>query len=506
MAHQITEQPLTLSHIDRLLRQNLQLQLGEQVIEATRRCREYVTSAILNSDKAVYGINTGFGALCKVKIAPEHLRRLQQNLVRSHACGCGEPLPVEMVRLMLVLKVYSLSKGHSGIRLETLERLVWLFNNHVTPVVFEQGSLGASGDLIPLAHLSLPLMGEGEVWIDGERVPASEIAVRYGVQPLQFEAKEGLALLNGTQLMQALGVWCLLHSRRLLHLFRFSAALSLEAWSASPDPFHPAIQAVRPFAGQQSEAAGILELLQGSQIFSHPDKNLQDPYSFRCIPQVHGAASDTITYVESVFHTEMNAVTDNPLIFPSDDLVLSGGNFHGQPLALASDFLAIALSELGSISERRIFQLLGGNRGLPEFLVAGSGLNSGLMIPQYMAASLVSQNKQYCTPASADSINSSNGQEDHVSMGANSVLKMYRIILNLQRIAAAEVLTAAQALEFRRPLRSSAAVERFMAGYRQVVPFLTEDRILHTDLENTHGYLTQTFTGPEPLLPLLSPN
>ncbi|MES2388048.1 MAG: histidine ammonia-lyase [Bacteroidota bacterium] len=499
MIHKITPENITLQDLDLLHRSVSSLEFDPVVLQRTEECRLFTEEKILRGQNSVYGINTGFGSLCKIRIPFEDQTLLQQNLVRSHACGTGNTLSEEVVRLMLILKIYSLAQGHSGIRTVVLQRLADFVNAGVTPVVYEQGSLGASGDLIPLAHLSLPIMGEGEVMFEGKVMPGSNLHDKFGWEPIQLEAKEGLALLNGTQFMQALGVWCILQSHRLYEMFSISAALSVEGWSACPDPFHALIHKVRPHAGQIKSAALMLQLLQGSEILVSEDKNVQDPYSFRCIPQVHGASWDTIQYVTGVFLTEVNSVTDNPLIFPQEELVLSGGNFHGQPLALTLDFLAIAMAEMGSISERRIYRLLSGQRGLPEFLTSGSGLNSGLMIPQYMAASLVSQNRQFCTPASADSMESSNGQEDHVSMGANAAIKMCRIIYNLERILAVEIMTAAQAIEFRRPLRSSEFIESFISSYRQQVPKLENDRLLHHDIEKTLYFIHNFKPGFNPL-------
>lgn len=491
MIHTICPEKLHWHQFKAIANKPHQLKLSAESEIAILNCRNYLEQSILGTDRAVYGINTGFGALCRIRIAPEEQETLQQNLVRSHACGAGEPVPIEIVRWMLLLKIHSLALGHSGICLETIQRLIDFYNANVTPVVYKLGSLGASGDLVPLAHLSLPLMGEGEVWINDQKISAADLEIRYGWKPLKFKAKEGLALLNGTQFMQAFGIWALLQSERLLTLFNTVAAISLEGWSGRIDAFHPSIHATRPFAGQKSVAATMIKLLENSSIASEKNKNVQDPYSFRCIPQVHGASADTLNYVRSIFETEANSVTDNPLIFPNEDLVLSGGNFHGQPLALGLDFLAIAMSELGSISERRTFQLLSGARNLPEFLVGNSGLNSGLMIPQYMAASLVSQNRQLCTPASADSVVSSNGQEDHVSMGANAALKLHQIIGNLYDILSVELITAAQAVSFRRPLRSSDIIENLLGSYRQQVDFISSDRYLYPDLVKTRHFLYQ---------------
>ncbi|HEX8040104.1 MAG TPA: aromatic amino acid lyase, partial [Chryseosolibacter sp.] len=364
-----------------------------------------------------------------------------------------------------------------------------MYNRNVLPVVYETGSLGASGDLAPLAHLSLPLIGLGDVTVDGEVYPSGEINKKFKWPVISFRAKEGLALLNGTQFMSAYGMWCVFHAKRMIRIANLTSALSLDAFDGRREPFLARVHAIRPQPGQGAVAAEILRLLDGSELQMQEKKHVQDPYSFRCIPQVHGASADTIQYVENIFLTEVNSVTDNPNIFPEDDLIISAGNFHGQPLALGLDFLAIALSELGSISERRTYQLISGARELPNYLVANPGINSGLMIPQYTAAALVSQNKQLCTPASVDSIVSSNGQEDHVSMGANAATKAYRVVNNIYSILAIELITAAQALTFRRPLRTSPPLEKLVDTFRRSVPFIEDDRVFHDDIRKAENFL-----------------
>jgi histidine ammonia-lyase len=391
--------------------------------------------------------------------------------------------------LMLFLKIQSLSYGCSGVQLSSVERLVDMFNNKVIPRVFEMGSLGASGDLAPLAHLSLPLLGLGEVRYQNTIHPTEKIQHLFGWKPLRLHAKEGLALLNGTQFMSAYGIWICHHANRLVELSSVIGALSLDTFDGRIEPFAAAVHNIRPHPGQIRISARVREILDGSEMIRQAKKHVQDPYSFRCIPQVHGSSADTIDYVTGVFITEINSVTDNPNIFPETDTIISAGNFHGQPLAIALDFIAIALAELGSISERRTFQLISGSRDLPNYLVANPGINSGLMIPQYTAASLVSQNKQLCTPASVDSIVSSNGQEDHVSMGANAATKAYRIVENLYSILAIELLTAAQALVFRRPSRTSPFLEAFVDTFRKDVPFIEDDRVLHVEIKNAEKFL-----------------
>jgi histidine ammonia-lyase len=487
--HYISSDILSLEIVNTILSQDMKLALSEEARANIEKCRAYLDKKMETHETPIYGINTGFGALYNVKIDTENLSKLQENLVKSHACGTGEVVPEDIVKLMLLLKIQSLSYGNSGVQLVTVERLIDFYNNDILPVVYNQGSLGASGDLSPLAHLSLPLIGEGEVFADGFRQPAHKVLASFGWEPIVLKSKEGLALLNGTQFMSAYGVHVLLRAVKYSYLADVIAAVSLEGFDGRIEPFNEHIHMVRPHKGQIVTARRMNELLEDSEIIAQAKKNVQDPYSFRCIPQVHGATKDTIDYVKKVFRTEINSVTDNPNIFVESDEIISGGNFHGQPLALTLDFLGIALAELGSISERRTYQLISGLRGLPPFLVSNPGLNSGFMIPQYTAASIVSQNKQLATPASVDSIVSSNGQEDHVSMGANAATKTLRIMENLERILAIELMNASQALEFRRPLKSSDFLETFVSSYREEVPVVTEDRILHYDIENSVAFL-----------------
>ncbi|MBC3538117.1 histidine ammonia-lyase [Rufibacter sediminis] len=487
--HLVSLAPLSLEEIGKVLKTRATLGLSEEVEQRISRSYTYLHQHLANASKPVYGINTGFGALCNTSISPEHLETLQRNLVMSHACGTGEEVPAEVVKLMLFLKVQSLGYGYSGVQLSTVQRLLAFFNREVYPVVYQQGSLGASGDLAPLAHLCLPLIGLGEVRFQEFKLKGHEILDIFSWDPIRLQAKEGLALLNGTQLMAAYGAIICLRARQISMAADVVAALSLEAFDGLSAPFSPQIHQVRPHAGQVKTAARILNLLAGSELQQKEKAQVQDPYSFRCVPQVHGASLDALEYAEKVFTTEVNAVTDNPNIFPEEELILSGGNFHGQPLALALDFLSIALAEWGSISERRTFQLISGQRGLPQFLIQEPGLNSGFMIPQYTAASIVSQNKQLCTPASVDSIVSSNGQEDHVSMGANSATKAYQVVQNVERILAIELMAAVQALEFKRPLRSSPALEKVVEAFRTQVAPLEQDRVLQPDIEKSIKFI-----------------
>ena len=465
--------------------------LSHESTDNVIKCRKYLDSKMEDIDRPLYGITTGFGSLYNVTIPVEDLSQLQHNLVMSHACGSGETVRPEIVKLMLFLKAQSLAYGHSGAQLVTVQRLIDMFNNDVLPVVYQQGSLGASGDLAPLAHLSLPLIGLGEVLYKGQVRPSAEVWKELGWQPIRLQSKEGLALLNGTQFMSAHAVWALLKSIRLSKWADRIGAMSLDAYDGRIEPFLPLTHQLRPHRGQISTGKRFLEILEGSELINRPKQHVQDPYSFRCIPQVHGAVKDNIMYVESVIENEINSATDNPNIFPDEDMVISAGNFHGEPIAIPMDALSIAMSELASISERRTYQLIHGLRGLPKYLVANPGLNSGFMIPQYTAASIVSQNKGLCWPASCDSIPSSQGQEDHVSMGSNSATKLVRIVDNVETVLAIELFNAAQALEFRRPAKSSPVIERIFKDYRKVVPFIDNDTVMQPLIAKSVQFIRQ---------------
>ncbi len=488
--HHISAEHLSVGRVREILEKHLRLALSDDARRRIVRCREYLDRKMENPERPIYGITTGFGSLCNISVGRDDLAALQKNLVMSHACGTGERVPAEVVRLILLLKIQSLSYGHSGVQLATVERLIDFFNNDILPVIYQQGSLGASGDLAPLAHMSLPLLGLGEVEHKGRVRPASEVLAEMGWQPIELQSKEGLALLNGTQFMSAYGVWSVIEAERLSEWADTIGALSLEAFDGRPEPFCDEVHAVRPHAGQIATARNFRRLLEGSEMIARPKEHVQDPYSFRCIPQVHGASKDTIAYVKQVLTTEINSATDNPTVFPDEDMVVSAGNFHGQPIALAMDFLAVAVAELGNISERRIYKLISGSRGLPSFLVAKPGLNSGFMIPQYAAASVVSQSKGLCMPASVDSIPSSQGQEDHVSMGSNAATKLYRVVGNTRRVLAIELFNAAQAFEFRRPLRTSPLLERLLADYRLKVPFIIDDTVMYPHIESSVEFLS----------------
>lgn len=489
MIHKISAAHLTIEEVGAILENHATLELSDDARQRIVRCRKYLDKKIAESDVPIYGVTTGFGSLCNVSVDKDRLAQLQVNLIMSHACGVGSRVPNDIVKIMLFLKAQSLSYGYSGCQVETVERLIDFFNNDVYPVVYTQGSLGASGDLVPLAHLCLPLLGMGEVEYKGERMSGEALLQKMNWEPIQLASKEGLALLNGTQNMNAYAVWAVLQSERLCDWADKIGVMSLEAYDGRIEPFTHAVHAVRPHKGQIDTAAHIRELLEGSELIKQPKVNVQDPYSFRCMPQVHGASKDTLAYVRSVIEIELNAATDNPTVCPDDDLVISAGNFHGEPIAQPMDFLAIALCELSNISERRIYKLVSGTRNLPSFLVAKPGLNSGFMIPQYAAASIVSQSKMYSTPASVDSIPSSQGQEDHVSMGANAATKLYQVVLNTERVLAIELFNAAQALEFRRPLKSSPAIEAIYAAYRKVVPFIENDEFMSPHIAQSVEFL-----------------
>lgn len=486
--HEINSRQIGLEILKEILYSDSTLALSSGSQKAIKDCRAYLEKVISEGDDAIYGINTGFGDLCNVVIPDEDLGKLQENLLLSHACGLGDEVPDDIVRLMLYLKVRSLSYGHSGVALKTVEQLIAYFNEKAYPVIFEQGSLGASGDLAPLAHLSLPLLGKGEQRLAGKKYAANTVAEKFNWSAIELGAKEGLALINGTQFMSAYGTWCLLEGEKLLAFADLIGALSFDSFLCKKDPLYPAIHNIRNQSGQMASAKNIANHLEGSVLLGEEKQQVQDPYSFRCMPQVHGASRFAWEHVCSVFLNEINGVTDNPNIFPDEEVIVSGGNFHGQPLALALDYLAMAMAELASISERRTFLLLSGERNLPPFLVSDPGLNSGLMIPQYTAASIVSQNKQLCTPASVDTITSSNGQEDHVSMGANAATKCYRVVQNVKRVLAIELLTAAQAMGFRKS-KSSDKLESLLAAFRKTVSFNESDRLLSEDLNKSVEFL-----------------
>lgn len=487
--HKISAELLSIEQIGEIVYGGYKIELSDDAQRRISECRKYLDKKIEESTVPIYGVTTGFGSLCNVSIGSDYLAQLQINLMMSHACGTGDRVPNDIVKIMLLLKIQSLSYGFSGCQLATVNRLIDFFNNDVYPIVYMQGSLGASGDLVPLAHLSLPLVGLGEVEYKGKVLTSVELLKKFKWQPIQLDSKEGLALLNGTQNMGAFAVWSLLQSQRLSKWADKIAAMSLDAYYGLTAPFTDAVHQVRPHKGQIVTAARMLELLEGSEIIEKPKSYVQDPYSFRCIPQVHGTVKDTIEYVRSVVDVEVNSATDNPTVCPDEDLIISAGNFHGEPIAMPMDFLAIALCELANISERRIYKLVSGTRGLPSFLIANPGVNSGFMIPQYTAASIVSLNKTLSTPSSVDSIPSSQGQEDHVSMGANAAIKLYKVVLNTERVLAIELFNAAQALDFRRPLKSSPAVEAIHAAYRKVVPFIVDDEVMYPHIAQSIEFL-----------------
>ncbi len=489
--HFISDEFYSIEKINDLIVSGVEIGISEASKDKVIVCAEYLSRKLASGNEIIYGINTGFGSLCNTVISNEQLEELQINLVRSHACGAGAVIPDEISKRILLLKAIALSKGHSGVRLETIDRILWLYNNDVIPVIYELGSLGASGDLAPLAHMSLALIGEGEVRYKGIKRATSDVLKELSVQPLHLHAKEGLALLNGTQFMAAYLSYGVFQGMSIFNNANNVASITLDVLLGIESPFKANVNALRNQKGQMEVAQLILERLKGSQLMKQPKQHVQDPYSLRCIPQVHGASKDTLDFCKKTIENEINAVTDNPTIFPETDEIISAGNFHGQPLALALDYLAIALAELGSISERRTYKLISGERDLPPFLVKNPGLHSGLMIAQYSCASMVSQNKQLCTPASVDTIDSSNGQEDHVSMGANAATKCYKVIENVKNIIGIELLSAAQAMDFRRPLQSSEVNETLLRSYRKIVPFIENDRILANDILKSKTFLFQ---------------
>lgn len=491
MIHKISAEHLTIDKIAEIIRGGYKIELSDDARQRIIHCREYLDKKVAESEVPIYGVTTGFGSLCKISISEDQLSQLQINLMMSHACGVGERVRNEIVKIMILLKVQSLSYGFSGSKLDTVERLIDFFNNDIYPIVYQQGSVGASGDLVPLAHMCLPLCGLGEVEYKGQIMSGEEMNRQMGWKPIRLGSKEGLALLNGTQNMSAHAVWSLINAKRLIEWGDKIAAMSFEAYDGRVEPFTLAVHTVRPHKGQIDTANKMRELLEGSEMTKQHKENVQDPYSFRCIPQVHGTVKDTFEYVSSVIDTEINSATDNPTVCPDEDLIISAGNFHGEPIALPMDFMAIALNELGSISERRTYKLVSGTRNLPSFLVAKPGVNSGFMIPQYTAAAIASQSKTLCMPSSADTIPTSQGQEDHVSMGANAATKLVRVVENTERILAIELFNAAQAMEFRRPLKSSPVIEKLHADFRKVVPFIDDDEVMYPHIANAVKFLQE---------------
>ena len=484
----IGKSKIYISDIKSILIEEKKIVLHEQVRKRVLSSRKYLDDKLKKNDLPIYGVNTGFGSLCNVKVDDNQLSKLQKNIILSHACGTGEKVPAQIVKLMLLLKIQSLCLGFSSVQLKIIDRLILMFNNNILPIVYSQGSLGASGDLAPLAHLFLPLIGEGKVLYKDIEYDSKEILVKFKWDVIELKSKEGLALLNGTQFMQAYGVWSIIKSQKISYLSDMIASISLDAFNCRSECFDELLQFIRPHKGQIKTAKNIRDFIFESEIQKLPKMDVQDPYSFRCIPQVHGATKDVLQHVYEVFSIEINSVTDNPTVFEKEDKILSGGNFHGQPIAMAMDYLAIAISELASISERRVFHLISGKRDLPPFLVAKPGINSGFMIPQYTAASIVSQNKQLCTPSSVDSIVSSNGQEDHVSMGANCATKLLKVIDNTERVLAIEMFNASQAMFFKRA-KSSDFIEDILSVFRNEVDFVEYDRALYKDIQKSVFFL-----------------
>lgn len=491
---EVSSRFIGLDDIFKYFEDEFQLTIDDETRHKIKQNRTFLESSINTDDKRVYGVNTGFGSLCNTVIEKDEIEQLQYNLIVSHACGQGDHIPYEISKLILLLKLKNLSFAKSGVRMQLVEKLCEFYNNGIVPVIYEQGSLGASGDLAPLAHMSLPLLGLGEVWHNGQPVPSEQLLKEKNIDIISLSAKEGLALINGTQFSLAYSIWACYHANRLMRWANLIAAMSLEAFHCSLDPFDEELNALRNQEGQIAVAAEIREICTGSEILSKQYDTVQDPYSFRCVPQVHGASHDALKHVKAVVERELNAVTDNPNILDSSNKILSGGNFHAQPLALSLDYLSIAIAELGSISERRIFKLVDGQRGLKDYLTPKPGLNSGFMIPQYTAASIVSQNKQLCSPASVDSISSSKGQEDHVSMAANAATKTYRVVNNVYKVLATELMVSAQALESRRPAASSPLIDKVLKAYREKVKALLDDRLMYKDVNASIDFIkTQVF-------------
>ncbi len=489
-------QELHIPDIIRMLGEKITL--SDSVWERIDSNRKGLESLLENSDERYYGINTGFGSMYNIAVTPNEIRQLQTNLIKSHACGVGPAAPAIIVRLTLLLKIISLSKGYSGVRKEVVRFLLDIHNHNIIPVVPSLGSLGASGDLAPLAHLCLPMIGEGEVVYKREQMPAMMALQLSGIDQLSLEAKEGLALINGTQFSLAWLIFAVDNGIRLSNMSDLCMAVSMDGYDCHPSPLFEGIHTQRNQPGQILAAASIRHWVVGSTILKREKAHLQDPYSFRCAPQVHGATRDVIEYTQQIANNEINSVTDNPLVFSNEDgtQVVSGGNFHAQPLALSSDFLAIALAELGSISERRSYLLLSGQRGLPHALATNPGLESGMMICQYTAASIVNRNKILSHPASTDSIVTSAGQEDHVSMAAGAGMKLFEVVNNVWKILAIEWMIACQALEYRRPDQSSSAIEEIHAAYRLQVSPLSGDRILSSDIDTSENFLRRiSFSG-----------
>lgn len=487
----IKDDTIELTDIWQVLTSGATLKLSDEVRERIRGSRAYLEHRLSSGDETFYGINTGFGSLYDVKISNGEIVELQENLVRSHACGAGPEVPNEIVRIILFLKILSLGKGASGVREGLVDMLVSLYNAGINPVIRQYGSLGASGDLAPLAHLSLTLIGEGKVSYRHSIMPSKTALDKEGVTPLKLAAKEGLAMINGTQFSNAYAVWAILQAEALTEASLLCAAASLDAFNCNLSPFHKGLNAVRRHNGQSWVASRIREILKDSPIATREDKALQDPYAFRCIPQVHGASYAAYLHAREMIGNEVNAVTDNPLVLEAHDAILSGGNFHAQPVGLVMDYLAIAFSELGNISERRIYQLLSGKRELPDYLASKPGLESGMMITQYTAASLLHRNKLLANPASTDSIISSKGQEDHVSMSANAGTKLYELLENLWSILGIEWLVAMQALEFRKPLQSGERIETLREQFRLRVSPLEGDRSLSEEMQISARFLKE---------------
>ncbi len=491
MAHsiEISSDYIGLEQLSKFFEGDFSISLSDSCRQSVEENRNFLKQCLEDEDRNIYGVNTGFGSLCDVVISKAQIEQLQYNLIVSHACGQGDLVPQEICKLILLLKIKNLAMACSGVRTQLIDRLILLYNKNIIPLIYEQGSLGASGDLVPLAHMSLPLLNMGEVWYENQRLQSEELLDSLKMEAMTLSYKEGLALINGTQFSLAYSVWACHHAKRLIRWANLIAGMSIEAFLCSMDPFDDELNKVRNQEGQIEVAKEIREICQDSELLMQKFNTVQDPYSFRCVPQVHGATKDTINYVSSIVERELNAVTDNPNVFDKSNKILSGGNFHAQPLALILDFLSIAVSELSNISERRTFKLVDGERGLPDYLSPFPGLNSGFMIPQYTSASIVSQNKQLCTPASVDSISSSKGQEDHVSMAANAATKTHRVINNVYKVLGIELMCAAQALDLRTDYKSSPIISKIRKEYRKEVETLSGDRLMNVDMDKSISFI-----------------
>lgn len=485
----ISKNSISIHQLYDLLESSNKIDVSDDLRSKIRAGRAYLEEVLDDDANMIYGINTGFGSLCNTRIPKEDYAALQKNLVRSHAAGSGKEISKDITKLIFLLKIINLSQGYSGVREVLIDHLLDIYNAGILPVIYEFGSLGASGDLAPLAHLALTIIGEGESQNNDQKEDSNSLLKKYNISPIELSAKEGLAILNGTQFSLAFACHGYTESLKIWKLANLLTAMSLDAYDGRLEPFHQALHKIRPHEGQRLVAESVLSYLKDSGLAHAHKVHIQDPYSFRCVPQVHGASYQALEHVRSVIETEINSVTDNPSVFAEEDKILTGGNFHAQPIALILDYLKIAMAEIGNISERRTFKLVNGDRGLPDYLTRLAGTHSGFMIAQYTAASIVSKNKQLCSPSSVDSITSSKGQEDHVSMAANAGTLCYDLIENLWQILAIEFLVSCHALSLRKPAKSSSFIENILSDFRKVVPFEEEDHILSADIKKAVSFV-----------------